>query len=1014
MTISGTNFDSTATNDSVKFNVAYAPPISATATTISAKVPTNATSGHLSVGTPAGKAVTSSYFFIPPSPYQVSDVAFTGQVSFPGATTVPVASASTIELLVFDGVQGQRLSMIAAGSTSGACGGIAGVFKVSIFNPNGSTLIPETGNCGGALSGPVTLTMTGTYTVLIASGGPVGNMSITLYNDPPDFAGTIVAGGATVPMSLSAPGMTGSLTFNGTQNQVVSLDVSLNYTGPCGGIAGVFAVSILRPDGLTLSSFGTCGSFYVDRTTLPITGTYKIVVDPPNGITPNINITLYNVLDFHGTIPVNGSATPVPISIPGQSGYMTFSGTAGQQVSLNISAAMSGCCLTVSILNPDLSTLTTTRAQTTQYLDATTLPTTGTYTILLDPDSNSIGTITLNLYNATTTTGTIVAGGSPVTAHIAAPGQNAAFTFSATAGQRVSLQADQNGITSTAYVSIQNPALPALTAGQNYDVRMEYFQNGSGSLAALKWLSLSTPKQIIPQTQLTPPGGAAGTGLKGDYYDEITLSGGPNLTRTDATVNFNWNGGSPGGSLSGSNFSARWTGQVQAQYSEQYTFCTNTDDGTRLWVNGYLVIDHWANQDATEWCSSTPTNLAAPLGIGPGGGFIDTVTIPITGTYTVYVNPQDTGTGDIRLTLIAVPADVTATITPGGFSVPLSTNVAGQNGTLTFSGTAGQRVSLQATGTPTFSNLSIVNPLIPALVAGQQYNVEMDYFVGGSGSDAYLKWYSPSTLEQIIPQSQLTPPGGTTGTGLKGDYFANTTLSGSSGLTRTDPTVNFNWNGSSPGGSIPASNWSARWTGTITPQYSEQYGFCTQSHDGARLWVNGYPVVDHFAYQNDTEWCSDKPTNLAPQVGLWTGGQFIDTVTLPVTGVYTIVLDPQGTGTASVTFTLNNVPADASSSATINGGSTTLGTNTPGQNAQVTFSGTASQLATVHITNNGMSCVTVSLLPVGGGTALTSTTQCGSSFNLSQQTLPTTGTYSISIDPNGANYGNITVAVTSP
>ena len=72
------------------------------------------------------------------------------------------------------------------------------------------------------------------------------------------------------------------------------------------------------------------------------------------------------------------------------------------------------------------------------------------------------------------------------------------------------------------------------------------------------------------------------------------------LTRTDATVDFDWGGGSPDASISSDHFSARWTGQVQAQFSETYTFYANMDDGVRLWVDGKLLIDTWQDQGPTE------------------------------------------------------------------------------------------------------------------------------------------------------------------------------------------------------------------------------------------------------------------------------------------------------------------------------------------------------------------------------------------------------------------------------
>jgi hypothetical protein len=66
----------------------------------------------------------------------------------------------------------------------------------------------------------------------------------------------------------------------------------------------------------------------------------------------------------------------------------------------------------------------------------------------------------------------------------------------------------------------------------------------------------------------TPAGLAGlGTGLVANYFSD------PNLTRlvgtrTDATVNFDWGTGAPIASAPADGFSARWTGKVQAQFSE--------------------------------------------------------------------------------------------------------------------------------------------------------------------------------------------------------------------------------------------------------------------------------------------------------------------------------------------------------------------------------------------------------------------------------------------------------------
>jgi hypothetical protein len=92
-----------------------------------------------------------------------------------------------------------------------------------------------------------------------------------------------------------------------------------------------------------------------------------------------------------------------------------------------------------------------------------------------------------------------------------------------------------------------------------------------------------------------------GTGLMGTYYDNIALQP-PGVTRLDPTVNFNWTSGPiiAGVSPSGEMFSARWSGAVEAQFSEQYTFYVTSDDGVILTVNGQVLVDNWTDHGATQ------------------------------------------------------------------------------------------------------------------------------------------------------------------------------------------------------------------------------------------------------------------------------------------------------------------------------------------------------------------------------------------------------------------------------
>ncbi len=118
--------------------------------------------------------------------------------------------------------------------------------------------------------------------------------------------------------------------------------------------------------------------------------------------------------------------------------------------------------------------------------------------------------------------------------------------------------------------------------------------------------------QIGGQESSAPTGGTTGgspntgTGLLGRYYNNTTLAGSPVLERTEQ-VAFSWSS-SPGPGVNANQFSARWTGQVEATASGSFQFRTRSNDGVRLWINGNLVIDNWTAH-ATMENDSAPITL---------------------------------------------------------------------------------------------------------------------------------------------------------------------------------------------------------------------------------------------------------------------------------------------------------------------------------------------------------------------------------------------------------------------
>ena len=168
--------------------------------------------------------------------------------------------------------------------------------------------------------------------------------------------------------------------------------------------------------------------------TLPSSGQYTVLVDPQGSSAGSATLLLSAFNDVTGTI-TPGTPLTTTTTFAGQNALYTFSGTAGQQVSLNIMSSTYPGCLSLSarILKPDGSTLgSNSTCGSTLLVDSLKLASTGTYTVVIDPQGTSTGSANVVLNTFNDVTGTITAG-TPITATTTTVGQNALYTFSGTA-----------------------------------------------------------------------------------------------------------------------------------------------------------------------------------------------------------------------------------------------------------------------------------------------------------------------------------------------------------------------------------------------------------------------------------------------------------------------------------------------------------------------------------------------------------------------------------------------------
>jgi RHS repeat-associated protein len=331
----------------------------------------------------------------------------------------------------FTGNAGQRVSLSLDDSTLDQA-------DVRIEDQDGSAIAAQFIGNGHAFVDTQELPTAGEYTIVVDpadvySAPPPGQVTLTLYDVPVDAAFTVTPGGAAAVVTVTTPGQNARVDFAGTAGQVVSA------TFGDAGFGGLYALN--GPgDPYAAGSFGAGAGVtgFMDRVTLPGSGTYSLLVDPAGSGTGSVTVTVFDVPpDPTGPITAGGASVTVTTTVPGQNAHLTFTASAGWRVSLiannaSMSAAVSLAGLAGTAVAPGQD----------GFIDATTIPTSGTYAIDIDPDGTGTGSVTITLYRVPADVQkTLVVDGPAVTFTTTVPGQNAKALFGGTSGGSLTLTA---------------------------------------------------------------------------------------------------------------------------------------------------------------------------------------------------------------------------------------------------------------------------------------------------------------------------------------------------------------------------------------------------------------------------------------------------------------------------------------------------------------------------------------------------------------------------------------------
>jgi len=444
------------------------------------------------------------------------------------------------------------------------------------------------------------------------------------------YTGRIVTGGASVDVPLATTNKQALVLFDGTAGQRLDLGTAM-ISG-----FGTPGITIYRPDGSTLAATGYTYARYLHP--LPISGLYVIALTNGNA-THTIRLTLSE--EVTATATVGGSSVNATIVRVGQRARITFSGTAGQRIDLGLTHPWASVTTTIKTAD-EATTLGTQGISSPGELHSSVLPATGTYLLLVEPNS-ATGSFTATL--SAEVTGTITIGGSSTTVSITRAGQRARVLFNGTSGQSISL-----GITSATV----SGATTLYRPGGNVHNGPTGYTAPSGGVDYAGLVSTGTHELVVDPSGI-------GTGDATLTLSEL-IAGTTALNGTPATVSITRPGQAAYWSFSG----------TAGQRSSHVVSST---------VTGTLVIFY---SGGALWSGSLGTTFVEPLAL------------PSTTTYYIYVDPTGANMGSTTVTSYSV-TDITGSTSINGGTTGVTITTLGQNGLFTFSGSSGQAITVRVT-----------------------------------------------------------------------------------------------------------------------------------------------------------------------------------------------------------------------------------------------------------------------------------------------------------------------------
>jgi YD repeat-containing protein len=547
----------------------------------------------------------------------------------------------------FNGTAGQSLGLALSNLTFGEPWTNAGVY----LTPPGGTETSIAGCYVQFIPGcPVSLRnlpATGVYKLRVTpSQQSTMSFTATLTQN---VTGTLTSA-APLNVNLNLPGRQALITFNNPTTQNVALNLRSVVTAPAGKNVSLTVYNSTGAQIPGASTLGTNSAATLNMENLPA-GAYSVLLVPENAVTATMQLAI--ATSNTATLLTNGAPANFSATLPGQSRYFTFTATAGQTFALAMTDLVltpnSGSVL-VQVIQPNGYAVDGVSAHCNApgcQFNSRPLPLTGTYTVRVEPNTQTTMSFTFALSQGVS--GSLTAG-SPLNVNLPARGQHALLTFSAAAGQTfalnvASISTQPAGRAVSVSVRYPNGSSQATSSNTGLTLNLHNLEAGAYSVMIVPSDATNASLQALLAPGLTGTMTASGT----THSHATTVPGQAAYFTFDATA--------------GQNLGVAVTNFLMSS-------------GTR----GRLAVirpNTWAQYSG--YCDVPRCSTADSL-----------FNLPLTGRYTIVVDPESYASMSFDVTL---SSSVTGALTQG---TPLQVNFAapGQTGFFTFTASAGQPLVL--------------------------------------------------------------------------------------------------------------------------------------------------------------------------------------------------------------------------------------------------------------------------------------------------------------------------------